>query len=111
MLLKLSVLVLSVLVLSGQADAERRSGELSTKSLSTRALRRRLRSGGNGGLAGGFGGFDVAGVDAAALVRQPTRTVRVDAGVRELFDAGAFRFMETLDAATHGMKGWVKGEE
>jgi len=59
------------------------------------------RPGRDGGLAGGLGGFEDARGGAAALVRQPALTVRVDAGVRALFDRRAFGFLEALDASTH----------
>jgi len=69
--------------------------EPSTKTLP------RLGPGRDGGLAGGLGGFDDARGGAPALVRQPALTVRVDAGVRALFDRRAFGFLEALDASTH----------
>jgi hypothetical protein len=59
------------------------------------------RPGRDSRFAGGLSRFGYARGGAAALVRQPALTVRVDAGVRALFDRRAFGFLEALDASTH----------
>ena len=84
----------------------KRPGTMFEKHPSTPLI---LRPGGDGGLAGGLDGFGGLGGDAATLVRQRALTVRIDTGVRALFDGGAVRFMETLDAATHGSRKEGKG--